>query len=202
LKTPTTPTTPTADFASATVRPSRSLPQEPASQGSLLPDRRWLPTVRLLSRCFQAFERISDLHVRTLGLTGPQFDIIATLGNTQGMTCGELGERTLITKGTLTGVLDRLVARGLVSRFSHETDGRSRNVRITETGQQLFEDVFPKHLKHCAEAFGALDDATLARLNESLTVLLSEFDRFPAQVNAASLALVPPVSHSDGAAHE
>jgi DNA-binding MarR family transcriptional regulator len=188
--------------ASETALAPPSSSQVAASHGVPGPDRRWLPTVRLLSRSFQAFERISDLHVRTLGLTGPQFDIIATLGNTQGMTCGELGERTLITKGTLTGVLDRLVARGLVSRCSHETDGRSRNVRLTQAGQRLFENVFPQHLAHCAQAFGALDDAALDRLNESLKLLLSEFDAFPAQAAASSQPLISLFSNSDGAAHE
>lgn len=174
----------------ALVPPVQSAPASDAS-------RRWLPTVRLLTRCFQGFERISDLHVRTLGLTGPQFDIIATLGNTPGMTCRELGERTLITKGTLTGVLDRLVARGLVSRCSHETDGRSRNVRLTEAGQQLFEGVFPQHLAHCADAFVALDDAALARLNQGLGQLLNEFEVF---TNNRNLVRTPR-SEKDGVEH-
>lgn len=38
----------------------------------------------LVRRC-QAFEAFSCAHVRTLGLTPPQFDILATLGNTHGM---------------------------------------------------------------------------------------------------------------------
>ena len=64
-------------------------------------------------QCYQAFEAYSAAHVRELGLTPPQFDIIATLGNTDGMTATELGEKTLITKGTLTGVVDRLSARAV-----------------------------------------------------------------------------------------
>jgi len=36
-------------------------------------------------------------------MTPPQFDIIATLGNTSGMTATVLGEKTLITKGSLPG---------------------------------------------------------------------------------------------------
>lgn len=67
-----------------------------------------LPVIRELVRAFQAFEQYSARHVRELGLTPPQFDVIATLGNTPGMSCKELSEKTLITKGTLTGVIDRL----------------------------------------------------------------------------------------------
>ena len=69
--------------------------------------KKFLPLLRELSDTFQAFEIYSASHIRAIGLTPPQFDIIATLGNTQGMSPKELGEKTLITKGTLTGVMDR-----------------------------------------------------------------------------------------------
>ena len=75
----------------------------------------FLYTLRQLIRCTQAFERYSGAHVRQMGLTESQFDVIATLGNTPGMSCKALGEKTLITKGTLTGVLDRMEARALGS---------------------------------------------------------------------------------------
>ena len=68
----------------------------------------YLRTLRLLAECYHAFERYSAAQVREFGLTPPQFDIIATLGNTEGMSFKQLGEKTLITKGTLTGVVDRL----------------------------------------------------------------------------------------------
>ena len=45
----------------------------------------FLPTVQALVQCYQAFEAYSAVHIRSLGLTPPQFDIIATLGNTSGM---------------------------------------------------------------------------------------------------------------------
>ena len=70
---------------------------------------RYLRSIRLLAECFHAFERQAGANIRCrTGLTPPQFDIIATLGNTPGMSFKELSERTLITKGTLTGVVDRL----------------------------------------------------------------------------------------------
>ncbi|HRK57367.1 MAG TPA: MarR family winged helix-turn-helix transcriptional regulator, partial [Burkholderiaceae bacterium] len=63
---------------------------------------RFLATVRELVRCYQAFEHYSDQQIRRFGLTPPQFDLIATLGNTAGLSPKVLGEKTLITKGTLT----------------------------------------------------------------------------------------------------
>jgi DNA-binding MarR family transcriptional regulator len=73
-----------------------------------LPREPFLPMLRELARCYQAFESYSGLHIRSLDLTPSQFDIVATLGNTAGMSFKELGVKTLITKGTLTGVVYRL----------------------------------------------------------------------------------------------
>ncbi|OZA12594.1 MAG: MarR family transcriptional regulator, partial [Hydrogenophilales bacterium 17-62-8] len=92
------------------------------------PPAEFLPTVQAMVQCYQAFEMNTAAHIRSLGLTPPQFDIIATLGNTQGITASVLGEKTLITKGTLTGVVDRLVARGWVERAAHDSDRRCQIV--------------------------------------------------------------------------
>ena len=99
----------------------------------------FLPVVRELVRSYQAFELVSARHIRQLGLTPPQFDIIATLGNTQGMNCKELGEKTLITKGTLTGVLDRLIDKGLICRSTPPEDRRSIFICLTDAGEALFD---------------------------------------------------------------
>jgi MarR family 2-MHQ and catechol resistance regulon transcriptional repressor len=115
----------------------------------------FLPAIRELVRCYQAFESYSSRHVRSMGLTTPQFDIIATLGNTQGMTFKELGEKTLITKGTLTGVVDRLEAKKLVRRVALPADGRCQVVQLTARGEAVFAEVFPAHLAYIGEAFAA-----------------------------------------------
>lgn len=117
------------------------------------PSTSFLPTLQALTRCYQAFEAYSAAHIRKLGLTPAQFDIVATLGNTTGMTATELGEKTLITKGTLTGVVDRLIARDWVERVAHASDGRCQIIRLTASGVGLFERVFPAHLAYLQRRF-------------------------------------------------
>ena len=113
----------------------------------------FIPVLRELARAYQAFESYSASHIRTLGLTPPQFDIVATLGNTDGMSFKELGEKTLITKGTLTGVVDRLEAKSLVRRVASPSDGRSQTVQLTRKGEVLFAKIFPAHLAYVGQAF-------------------------------------------------
>lgn len=133
----------------------------------------FLRVLRSLATCYQAFEAYSAAHVRELGLTPPQFDVVVTLGNTAGMSCRELGERTLITKGTLTGVLDRLEARRLIRRTPSEQDRRSVFVQLSPAGEALFEKVFPRHVAHLQPAFAELN----ARELETLEALLGRLTR-------------------------
>jgi DNA-binding MarR family transcriptional regulator len=123
----------------------------------------------------QGFERFSGESVRRSGLTHAQFDIIATLGNTPGMSYKELGERTLITKGTLTGVIERLEQKGLVARVRSSDDKRSFFVRLTGAGEEMFRDVFPKVVAHGKQLFATFSEAdfdeveqTLRKLRESI----------------------------------
>lgn len=131
----------------------------------------FLPMLRELVRCYQAFEQYSSSHVRGMGLTPSQFDIIATLGDTPGMTFKELGEQTLITKGTLTGVVDRLEDKGLVKRVGLPQDGRCSVVMLTRAGEREFKRVFLPHVDHMGKAFGKVRAADLDALRVKLREL-------------------------------
>jgi MarR family 2-MHQ and catechol resistance regulon transcriptional repressor len=137
---------------------------------------RYLKSVRLLSECYHAFEQLSASHVRGSGLTPSQFDILATLGNTQGMCFRELGMKTLITKGTLTGVVDRMEQKGLVRRSLLPDDRRMTMVQLTPQGEQEFARLFAPHIAFCRQSFQHyrgedfdLLEGVLATLQQALT---------------------------------
>lgn len=132
-------------------------------------------TLRELARCYQRFEGFAAQDVRQFELTPAQFDIIATLGNTEGMTPKQLCEKTLITKGTLTGVVDRLIAKSLVSRQQSKQDGRSFIVCLTPDGQTLFKQIFPLHVKTLQKAFANFNENDFQTMNASLRKLSKAF---------------------------
>ena len=135
----------------------------------------FLPALRALVEAYQAFEAYSGAHIRAIDLTPSQFDIIATLGNTPGMPLNELGAKTLITKGTLTGVVDRLSDKQLVRRIASSSDGRSQIVQLTPQGEAMFERIFPAHIKHMERAFVALPPHELAGTEAALQRLREGF---------------------------
>ncbi|MBE9159389.1 MarR family transcriptional regulator [Nodosilinea sp. LEGE 06152] len=145
----------------------------PSASSAQAAQEPFIPVMRELARAYQAFSAYSDAHVRQFDLTPAQFDVIATLGNTQGMTMGDIGEKTLITKGTLTGVVDRLVQKQLVQRETPADNRRSVVVQLTTAGQAVFEQVFPAHIAHVKERFEQLSPAEL----ETLRVLLERLRR-------------------------
>ena len=135
----------------------------------------FLPALRNLVSAYQAFEQYSAPHIKSLGLTMTQFDVLATLGNQLPMSCKQLGEKTLVTKGTLTGVLERLEAKGLIFRQTNTEDARSQLIGLTPAGQTLFETVFPQHLQYLNSAFQKLAPKELQQLEQSLKLLKNIF---------------------------
>ena len=109
----------------------------------------FIPLMQELAAAYQAFSLYDAEGLRKSGsgLTPSQARVIFTIGGTEGMTCKAIGDITLITKGTLTGVIDRLEQKTLVKRIQGRDDRRCTQVKLTKKGEQLFIDV-PK--THCS----------------------------------------------------
>jgi DNA-binding MarR family transcriptional regulator len=156
--------------------PRRKPEDSPALQSpSAAAQEAFIPTMRELARSYQAFTVYSERHIRSLGLTPAQFDVIATLGTTHGMNMGELAERTLVTKGTLTGIVDRLEQKQLVRREIPAGNRRSFIVLLTPLGEETFQKVFPAHIAHLKERFEALEVEELEHLRRLLEKLRNAF---------------------------
>ncbi len=135
-----------------------------------------LTLIKELVRAYQAFETHSSSHIRQLGLTPVRFDVIATLGNQPPMSYKQLGEKTLISKSSLTGVVDRMIEKGLIVTLDHPDDARSLLLKLTPKGQRVFEKVFPEHLAYLEQAFKKLPAKRLKEITDSLTELKSIFN--------------------------
>lgn len=136
-----------------------------------MPDRDVSPLIDELSRCFKAIQLLSGRHIRSLGLTPPQFEVITVLGKAGSMHCGALGDATLITKGTLTGVLDRLEQKGWIQRETAPSDRRSVLVTLTHAGQALYEQLSRGPQANFHMVLDSLDETFTQNLSASLLKL-------------------------------
>ncbi|MFD9407325.1 MarR family winged helix-turn-helix transcriptional regulator [Streptomyces sp. NPDC059989] len=110
------------------------------------------------------------------------FDVLAALrrsGAPFALSAGELSRTVLVTTGAITKRVDRLEARGLVSRSVAETDSRGRLITLTTEGVELTDELIAVHLDNQRRLLAGLsgDEQTqLARLLERLASTLATGD--------------------------
>lgn len=133
--------------------------------------------------------RAVDLHSRHLaeehGLTGPQLATLQAASRLgEASSTGVIARAVHLSGPTVTGILDRLVKRGLVERVRNGQDRRSITTKITTRGEELL-----------SAAPSLLQDrfrAELARLEEwEQTMILATLQRIAAMMDAESLDASP-----------
>lgn len=129
----------------------------------------WIHFMRIYSLVTRCAERELSRH----GLTLPRFDIIAQLGAieeccNQGVLC----DRLLVTKGNVSGLIQRMLGEGLVSREEDPANRRCNRVRLTVKGQKLRSAVVPEQEACIGKMFSVLSKAEQEQLRGLLKKLL------------------------------
>lgn len=92
-----------------------------------------------------------------VGLTPPQFYVLATIGYAGSLPFGEIGAKMMVTVSNLTGIVDRLEEKKLVVRKRDDSDRRVVHVTLTEKGTNLYKSTIPLFEKSISEIFASLD---------------------------------------------
>jgi len=106
--------------------------------------------------------------LKSIGLTYPQYLAMLALWEHDGQTVGQISARLLTEPGSLTPLLKRLEAEGLISRTRSNRDERVVELRLTDAGWALKEQArdFPACMLECTgqshEALSALRDQLVA----------------------------------------
>ena len=149
------------------VNPAGAVDRETAATADdKLELRVWL---RLLS-CANRIEQDVRHELRAaFGMTLPRFDLLSQLERAPaGLTMGELSRRLMVTRGNVTGLIDRLVAEGLVQRAPMASDRRAHIVKLTAEGAVAFREMLPNHEAVIAAKLGAMKRSDLRQLQTLL----------------------------------
>ncbi len=149
------------------VKPGGDVDRETAATADdKLELRVWL---RLLS-CANRIEQDVRQELRSAsGMTLPRFDLLSQLERApDGLTMGELSRRLMVTRGNVTGLIDRLVEEGLVERTPMPKDRRAHIVRLTPAGEAAFSEMLPNHEAVIAAKLGAMKRSDLRQLQSLL----------------------------------
>lgn len=112
-------------------------------------------------------------------LEGWEFDVLTALrrnGAPYALSPGQLVTQTLVTSGTMTNRIDRLVAKGLVERLPDPRDRRGVQVLLTPAGRALVDSAMADLLHREHALLGGLADDEQHALAATLRQLLLPFD--------------------------
>lgn len=106
-------------------------------------------------------------------LTQAEYDVMLTVarGDESAARLRDVTANMLISQPSVSRLVDRMVARGLISKCPDPEDGRGAVVRATEPGLAAFRRVANSHGRSIAERMSVLTDEELAQL-EALTAKL------------------------------
>ena len=116
-----------------------------------------------------AFNRVYKPLLDRLGLTYPQYLVMLVLWERDDVAVKEIGERLFLDSGTLTPLLKRLEAAGLIRRTRSKQDERQVLIALTAQGQALHEKA--KMLPEAILAASACSIGELTAMKSQLTAL-------------------------------
>lgn len=110
-------------------------------------------------------------------LTQAEYDVLLTVtrGDDHAARLRDVTANMLISQPSVSRLVDRMVARGLISKCPDPQDGRGAIVRATDIGLAAFRRVATTHGRSIAERMSVLTDAELAQL-QALTSKLRGAD--------------------------
>lgn len=154
----------------------------PATDQTTDPLRLWFRFIRLHRRALNTVAA----ELKALGLSVPQFDLLSTLTEQEGLSQQELAERLYVTKGNVSGLLDRMVEAGLVERRPIPGDRRSNALYLTAKGRSLAEKGIATQKAYVQRTLGSLPQQDLADL-ERIVLAWRERARIAEEASLANL---------------
>src|ERR1019366_2492668 len=106
------------------------MPSRDATSDATYPLGPVLDFMRLLWAIEHGLQRMSKRMEGELGITGPQRLVLRVVGQFPGLPAGELAHIVRLHPSTITGILQRLVARGLLERQRDPSDSRRARLRL------------------------------------------------------------------------
>lgn len=123
---------------------------------------------------FKTYQALREHDIRSIESTGLCFSDFATLEillHKGPLPVNTIGEKVLLTSGSITTAVDRLEKKGLVERKSAVEDRRLRIVHLTEAGREVIESVFEAHQQALETATSGVSDEEKRSLIELLKKL-------------------------------
>lgn len=153
---------------------SRPLPVARREADSKARLRLW---IRLL-RASRLIESVTRERLKAqFNATLPRFDVLAALfRKPDGMLMSEISRFLMVSNGNVTGIVDRLVADGLVVRSQRNGDRRTSFIRLTAKGRAGFAEMAAAHERWIDELLGGVSARDAEHLSAKLKSFRSDWE--------------------------
>lgn len=112
----------------------------------------------VLTRTYKTIMEIDQRNIRSYGLNTTEFGVLELLYNKGPHPLQQIGEKILITSGTITYVIDKLEKKGMIVRSPSPEDRRVVYAEVTAAGKAKMAEILPSHYRSLAKALGGLNE--------------------------------------------
>lgn len=117
-----------------------------------------LKALTVLLRASQTVEEVLRKDMQRYQLNLTEFAVLELLYHKGDQPIQRIGEKILITSGSITYVVDKLQQKGYVERVTCPTDRRVTFAALTEEGSSFIERIFPQHEALVEKLFNVVDE--------------------------------------------
>lgn len=127
-----------------------------------------LKAVTVILRASQAIQEVIRKDGANYGLNSTEFSVLELLYHKGDQPIQVIGKKVLISSGSITYVVDKLVQKNYVRRKGCPEDRRVIYAALTREGKALMDEIFPQHVLKIKEVF---DDLGPGELRETIALL-------------------------------
>ncbi|WP_025695642.1 MarR family winged helix-turn-helix transcriptional regulator [Paenibacillus durus] len=125
----------------------------------------------VLSKAYRSLMDRAVKDMKSYGLSSAEFMVLEVLYHRTRIPLQQIGEKILVTSGSITYNIDKLEKKGLLKRVPCSEDRRVTYAEITEEGRKLFDEIFPKHVAMLHGMMGGLNTEEKEQATEWLKLL-------------------------------
>ena len=112
-----------------------------------------LKALTILLKASSSVEKVVKKDMSTYGLNATEFTVLELLYSKGKQPIQKIGQQVLLASSSITYVVDRLEEKGFVNRIADKNDRRVTFCELSDQGDKLMKEIFPRHSEKIAELF-------------------------------------------------
>ena len=150
--------------------------------------------VEALRRIIRAVDLYSRSLIQKYRLTGPQLVVLKAIADGHPSSIGEIARAVHLSQATVTGILDRLESRELVTRTRSLDDRRRVIVSLSPGAEEKLRSAPPLLQEHFMQRFLRLEEGEQEKILASLERVVSLMEA--SELDATPILATGPISAS------